>query len=144
MNAIDPQQTVGGAAATIAEPPGSGWMFFAASALGLAGVMRLIDAIWAFNYSGDLPNHLKGGLLGSSVDAYAWLWLVAGVVMLAASVLLLVRSQLARVIGFLAAFVGGVSAMAWMPYYPVWSLMYVAIAVLVIYALVRYGGREYA
>ncbi len=34
--------------------------------------------------------------------------------------------------------------MAWMPYYPVWSLVYVAIAVLTFYALARYGGREAA
>jgi len=36
------------------------------------------------------------------------------------------------------------SAMTWMPYYPVWSLVYVAIAVMVIYALARYGGRTTA
>jgi hypothetical protein len=38
--------------------------------------------------------------------------------------------------------VGGVSAITWMPYYPVWSLTYVALAVLVFYALARYGSRE--
>ncbi len=31
--------------------------------------------------------------------------------------------------------------MTWMPYYPVWSLVYIALAVLVFYALARYGGR---
>ena len=30
----------------------------------------------------------------------------------------------------------------WLPYCPVWSLVYVAMAVLVVYALVAYGGRE--
>jgi hypothetical protein len=28
-----------------------------------------------------------------------------------------------------------------MPYYPVWSLTYVGLGVLVVYALVTYGGR---
>ncbi len=144
MAVTDARQQGAGAPADTDVAPGSGWIFFAASALGLAGVMRLIDAIWAFNYSGTLPDHLKDGLLGSSVDSYAWLWLVVGLVMIASSFLLMIRSQIARIVGFLAAFVGAVSAMAWMPYYPVWSLMYVAIAVLVIYALGRYGGREYA
>ena len=32
--------------------------------------------------------------------------------------------------------------MTWMPYYPIWSLTYVAIAVLVFYTLARYGGRD--
>jgi len=35
-----------------------------------------------------------------------------------------------------------VSATAWLPYCPVWSLIYIAIAVLVFYALARYGGRQ--
>jgi hypothetical protein len=29
-----------------------------------------------------------------------------------------------------------------MPYYPVWSLTYIAIFVATFYALARYGGRE--
>jgi hypothetical protein len=29
-----------------------------------------------------------------------------------------------------------------MPYYPVWSLAYVALSVLVLYALIAYGGRR--
>jgi hypothetical protein len=31
---------------------------------------------------------------------------------------------------------------AWLPYSPVWSLIYVFIAVMVIYALAVYGGRD--
>jgi hypothetical protein len=34
-----------------------------------------------------------------------------------------------------------VSAMAWMPYYPIWSMTYIGIAVFTFYALARYGGR---
>jgi hypothetical protein len=32
--------------------------------------------------------------------------------------------------------------MAWMPYYTGWSIMYVAIGLLTIYALAAHGGRE--
>ena len=38
--------------------------------------------------------------------------------------------------------IGGLTAMTWMPYYPVWSLTYVAMAVLVFYALAAHGGRR--
>ena len=50
-------------------------------------------------------------------------------------------SQLSRWIGYLGAVVLAVSATFWLPYYPVWSLIYIAIAVMVFYALARYGGR---
>ena len=68
--------------------------------------------------------------------------MLAGIVLILASFAILARSQFARWIGFIAATVGAISAMAWMPYYPVWSLVYIVIAVLVFYALARYGGPD--
>jgi len=124
------------------EEKGSGWLFFAGTVLGLAGIMRIIDSIWAFGYKGALPENLKNGVLGSNLKNYAWTWLIVGIVLVLSSFLILVRSQFARWIGFFAATIGAVSAMTWMPYYPIWSLTYVGIAVLTFYALARYGGRE--
>ena len=120
------------------------WIVFAATVLGLAGVMRVLDAIWAFGFEGSLPENLEDGILGSNIKTYAWTWLIVGVILLVSSVLLLGHSQIARWVGFVAATIVGLTAMAWMPYYPVWSLMYVTGAVLVFYALARHGGREAA
>ena len=36
------------------EQKGEGWVVFAAIVLGVAGVMRVFDAIWAFRYHGCL------------------------------------------------------------------------------------------
>jgi len=118
-----------------------GWIFFAGTLLGLAGLMRILDAIWAFGYNGALPDELQDGILGSELKNYAWMWLVVGVILVASSILLLVHSQLARWVGYVAATIAAVTAMTWMPYYPVWSFLYVAGAVLVFYALARHGGR---
>jgi hypothetical protein len=123
---------------------GAGWLFFAGTMLGLAGLMRILDSIWAFRYNGALPDNLKDGVLGSNLDNYAWTWLIVGVILLVSSFLVIRRSQFARWIGYIAAVIAALSAMTWMPYYPIWSLTYVAIAVLVFYALARYGGREAA
>jgi hypothetical protein len=124
------------------ERPGFGWLVFAGTVLGLAGLMRVIDAIWAFGYKAALPDGLQDGILGSNLRTYAWTWLVVGVLLVVASILILTGSQLARWAGYVAATIGALSAMVWMPYYPVWSLAYVGIAVLVFYALARYGGRQ--
>jgi hypothetical protein len=42
----------------------------------------------------------------------------------------------------IAAAIGAVTAVTWMPYYPVWSVSYIALAVVVACALVSHGGRE--
>jgi hypothetical protein len=47
----------------------------------------------------------------------------------------------ARWVGVAAGAIIAISAIWWMPYYPVWSLTYIAVGALVIYALVAYGGE---
>jgi hypothetical protein len=123
-----------------AEP--SGWLFFAGTILGLAGLMRIIDAIWAFQYNGDLPAGLQDGVIGEKLDNYAWAWLIVGVILILSSFMLITGSQFARWVGFIAATLGALSGIVWMPYYPVWGLVYVGTAVLVFYALAAHGGRD--
>jgi hypothetical protein len=118
---------------------GTGWLVFAGTILGLAGFMRIIDAIWAFTYKGALPERLQDGVLGSNLKTYAWVWLIVGILLIVASGLVIMQSQIGRWVGIVAAVVGALSAMVWMPYYPVWSLAYIALGVLVLYALLRYA-----
>ena len=123
------------------EPGGFGWLFFAGTILGLAGIMRILDGIWALRYDGALPEGLRDAVLGHDLDTYGWLWIAVGVLLILVSFGVLARSQLSRWIGYVAAVVLGVSATVWLPYYPVWSLIYIAVAVMVFYALARHGGR---
>jgi hypothetical protein len=139
--AQDPMMTSTGLSVYDDEPV-SGWLFFAGTVLGLAGLMRLLDSIWAFRYNGALPDGLSDGLLGDKLTTYAWVWLIVGVLLIVSSWLLLYRSQLARWVGFVAATIGALSAMTWMPYYPIWSLTYVGLSVLTFYALAAHGGRS--
>jgi hypothetical protein len=123
------------------ERRGLGWLFFAGTVLGLAGIMRVVDAVWAFRYNGALPDNLQDSVFGDNLTTYAWVWLLVGIILILASFLILTGSQLARWVGYIAAAIAAVSAMTWMPYYPIWALTYVLIALLVIYALSAYGDR---
>ena len=119
----------------------SGWLFFAGTILGLAGLMRVFDALWAFRYDGQVADGLEGAILGTSLSTYGWVWLIVGLGLIGASFAVLNRSQFARWIGIIAGAVLAISAMWWMPFYPVWSLVYILIGVLVVYALAAHGGR---
>jgi hypothetical protein len=121
--------------------PGSGWLFFAGTVLGIAGIMRFFDALWAFRYDGVVSDNLEGALLGTSLSTYGWVWLVVSAILFFASFAVLTRSQIARWVGIIAAALLVISAFWWMPFYPVWSLAYVVIGNLVIYGLAVYGGR---
>ena len=121
---------------------GEGWMIFAAVALGVAGIMRIFDSIWAFRYHGAIPDDLQNALWGHTLKNYGWLWLVVGIILILCAFGVMARSQISRWIGIFAGAVAAISAIWWIPYYPVWSLAYIAIGILVIYALAAYGSRE--
>ena len=127
----------------------SGWLTFSAVVLIIAGIMRVIDAIWAFSYHGAIPDGLQGAVLGHSLATYGWIWLIIGIILIAAGILVLGPSdqpsaEISRWVGIIAAALAAISAMFVMPYYPVWSLLYIIVAVLVIYGLSAHYSEKTA
>ena len=123
-------------------PENDGWRIFAGTVLGIAGIMRIFDSIWAFRYHGQVPDNLQNALFGHSLKTYGWVYLVVAVILLVSSFGVLVGSQFSRWIGIIAGAIMAISAVWWLPYYPVWSLVYIFIGAMVVYALAAYGGRE--
>jgi hypothetical protein len=121
---------------------GDGWILFAAIVLGVAGIMRIFDAIWAFRYHGKLPQNLENAIFGHSLTTYAWIYIIVAAILILSAFAVLQRSQIARWVGIIAGAIAAISAIWWIPYYPIWSLVYIAIGVAVIYALVAYGSRR--
>jgi hypothetical protein len=121
---------------------GEGPRLFAGTILGIAGIMRLFDAIWAWRYSGALPDNLEDALFGHSLNTYGWVYLIVAIILVCASFGVLIGSQVSRWIGIVAGAVMAVSAIWWMPYYPIWSLTYIGLGAAVIWALTVYGGRD--
>jgi hypothetical protein len=124
------------------EDRGQGWLIFAGIALLIAGVMRVFDAIWAFRYHGILPSNLEAAIFGHSLKTYGWVYLVVAIIMILAGFGVMVRSQFSRWLGIIAAAILGISAIWWMPYYPIWSLTYIGICFFVIYGLTVHGSRK--
>ena len=120
---------------------GEGWLIFAAVVLGLAGVMRIVDAIWAFSYHGALPDGLQGAVLGHSLSTYGWIYIIEAIVLIAAAAGVIAGSQVGRWTGIIAGALSCITAIFLMPYFPVWSFTYIILGGLVIYALATYGGE---
>jgi len=53
-------------------------------------------------------------------------------------------TAVSRWVGIIAAALAAISAIFVMPYYPVWSLIYIALAVMVIYGLSAHYGEQAA
>ena len=121
---------------------GHGWTIFAAAVLILAGVMRIFDSIWAFSYNGAVSDNLESAIFGHNLETYGWVYLIIALILIGSGILALSGSDAGRLVGAGAACLLAISAIFWMPYYPVWSLTYIGIAILVMFALLTFQGAD--
>ncbi len=85
----------------------------------------------------------QAAIVGHSLKTYGWVYLAVAVILIVSAFALIAgRSHIGRWIGVVAGAILAISAIWWMPYYPIWSLTYIAVGVLVVYALVAHGARE--
>lgn len=73
------------------------------------------------------------------VTTWGWIHLVVGALVVVAGVFVLQGAVWARTVGVLVACLSLVLNFAWLPYYPVWSLVIIALDVFVIWALTVHG-----
>jgi hypothetical protein len=119
---------------------GYGWLMFASIVLVVAGVMRFFDGLWAIRADAQVPD-LDDQLLGEELSTYGWVYLIVGVILILAGLAVYQRSQLARWIGIVAGAILAITATMWLPFAPVWALVYIFIGIFLIYGLAVYGGR---
>ena len=73
------------------------------------------------------------------VTTWGWIHLLLGIVVALAGFFVLVGQVWARVVGVIVATFSAVVNFAWLPYYPVWGAIVIALDVFVIWALTVHG-----
>jgi hypothetical protein len=121
-------------------PRAAGWLSFAAALLVVSGVFKILDALWAFKYDDDVSDEVQTVLFENDLASWGWVWLVVGIILILAGFAVVSGSQWARWVGIVAASLAAISFLPWIYYQPLWTILSVTLAVLVIYALAAYGG----
>jgi hypothetical protein len=123
----------------------SGWalsgVVFAASILTMIGVFQVIAGLVAIfddeffvvarNYTFDLDT-----------SAWGWIHLLLGILLVVTGFGLFSRQTWAGVTAILLAMLTAIENFFFIPYYPFWSILVIALAVWVIWALTRPGAIE--
>ena len=123
----------------------SGWAIgaiaFAATMMVLIGVFQSLAGLVAIfndefyvvapNYTFDLD-----------VSAWGWIHLLIGLAVLATGIGLFARKAWAGVAGIMLAMLSALTNFFFIPYYPIWSLLVIGLAIWVIWALTRPGVIE--
>lgn len=117
-----------------------GWLIFAATMLGLAGILAVIDGIMALSKSKFYSANAT--YVFSDLRTWGWIVLILGVLAIVAAMGVFSGSGFARWFGIAVAGLGAIGQFASVQAYPFWSLMVFACYVLVIYALATYGGKR--
>jgi hypothetical protein len=74
-----------------------------------------------------------------STTSWGWTHLILGVVVFLAGLGIFSGAVWARTVGVVLAVISGLVAFAWLPYYPVWGILFVTMSVLTIWALTAHG-----
>lgn len=77
------------------------------------------------------------------VTTWGWIHLILGIVVAVAGFFVFTGAVWARAIGVLVAVLSVIVNFAWLPYYPVWGIVIIALDVFVIWAL-TVRGRDIA
>lgn len=122
------------------EPSGwaIGWITFAAFMMIIIGSFHVIAGLVALV---DDNFYVVGREYIFKFDTTTWGWihLLAGIVVALAGIGLFSGAIWARTVGVIMALVSAILAFAWLPYYPVWGIIILAMAVSVIWALTAHG-----
>ena len=117
------------------------WMIvFAVALLVTVGFFNLIDGIAAIANSHVFianAHYVVGDL-----RAWGWIVLILGVLQVIAAVAVLAGSQAARWFAVVVIGLNAIGQMLFIPAYPFWSLLIIAVDVVALWGLCAYGSRE--
>jgi hypothetical protein len=120
--------------------PVTGWaslVVLAGMLLAVAGIFTLVQALYAL--TGHLFAAADGQPPALDLTAWGWLHLVLGTLQLVVGLAVLQGARWARVTAAVVVGLSAVSQMMFLPTYPVWSALLIALDVLVVWALCMHG-----
>jgi uncharacterized membrane protein len=123
----------------------SGWavggIVFAASILTLIGTFQVIAGLVAV-FNDEFFVVTRNYTFDLDVTAWGWIHLILGVLLVITGLGLFGRRTWAGVTGIMLAMLSALVNFFFIPYYPLWSIVIIALDVWVIWALTRPGAIE--
>lgn len=118
-----------------------GWIWFAAVLMMASGVLNFMTGLVAV--IGDDNAYIDTGvsLLVFDVEGWGWAHLIFGIVIFLIGVFLAVGQTWARLLAVVLVTLNLITQFLWLPAYPVWSIIVIAIDVVVLWALIVHGDE---
>jgi hypothetical protein len=118
----------------------TGWVVSAVVMMILGGLLGAMFGLVAI-VNDDWVVFENSDAVSIDLTGWGWIHLIVGVVLVLAGFGVFSGNVIARAVGVLVAAVSLIANFLWLPVYPIWSLVVIAIDVLVIWALTAHGGE---
>jgi hypothetical protein len=112
----------------------AGWLSFAGIVAFVVGVFNVIDGLVAL-FRNDYYLVTSQDILVFDFTAWGWIWLVLGTTQIVIGAGLLAGQPWARTAGVVMAVLVAIGQLAFLRAFPVWSVLVIAMCVLLVYAL---------
>ncbi|WP_127359371.1 DUF7144 family membrane protein [Actinacidiphila soli] len=119
----------------------SSWIAFAGVMMIFGGAMAIFEGISAIAKD-DVFVTIANYAYTFNLTSWGWIHLVLGVLVVLAGAALFSGAMWARVTGIVLAGLSMIANFMWLPYYPVWAIVLIAVDAFVIWALCVGTGRE--
>jgi hypothetical protein len=121
---------------------GDTWVVFAGTILAVLGTLNIIDGIAAVSKSKFFVGEAK--FVITDLKTLGWVVLILGAAQLTTAAGVWLRWTGIRWVGVAIASLNAIAQLLVMPAYPLWAISLFALDILVIYALIAYGGHRRA
>jgi hypothetical protein len=115
-----------------------GWAGFAGVMLIIIGVFDVIQGLVAL-FNDEFFVITQEWVFEFDITAWGWIQLILGIVLIASGVGIFSGNVAARTVGVIVAGLAAIANFAWLPYYPLWSIIVISICVSIIWALTAHG-----
>ena len=115
-----------------------GWTAFAGILMMMTGFWWMITGSVAL-LGDEFYEAARKWIFQFDTSTWGWIHLILGIVILASGLGLFFGVIWARIVGVILAALAGLLAFAWLPYFPIWAIIRIAISVAVFWALTGHG-----
>ncbi|WP_406098894.1 hypothetical protein [Streptomyces sp. NBC_01013] len=119
----------------------TGWTAFAAVLMIFAGAMAIFQGIAAIAKD-DVFIATRNYVFQFNLTGWGWIHLILGIVIVLAGCALFTGAFWARAAGVVLAGLGALANFAWLPHYPLWSIVLIALDIFIIWALCAGPGER--
>ena len=115
-----------------------GFILFAAIMMLMVGVFQALQGLIAI-FENEFYVQTRNYLFQFDATTWGWIHLLVGLVVALAGLAVLGGRSWGRVVGIVLAVLSAIANFLFIPYYPFWSMLIIALDVLVIWALAAHG-----